>query len=189
MSGFSAMEMALAQFVKMDSRPLKEYQELCEQVIGLLDQQKPDNMGNIYVPKNTIGKVLATSKMMAISMLSIKTAMAVESPLPEIETILACKRFIEGAKAPLRAGDIVYFLPRSCPFGDVPPGVPFIVADICPTENEDEPYNFPAKYAVELAFLDKDGTIRTAAVDKRRISKEKHEPSAMIYAPETTMVS
>lgn len=189
MSDFSLVEMALYQFMKMDAAPLVECQELCEQVIGLLDQQKPDNMGNIYVPKNTIGKVLATSKMMAVSMLSIKAVMAVENPLPEVETIRACKRFIGGAKAQLRAGDVVYFLPRSCPFGDVPPGVPFIVADICPTEDDDEPYNFPAKYAVELAFLDKDGTIRTAVVDKRRISKEKHEPSAMIYAPETTMVS
>lgn len=189
MSGFSAVEVALAQFVKMDSRPLVEYQELCDQVIALLDQQKPDNMGNIYVLKNTIGKVLATSKMMAISMLAIKATMSVDAPFSENETIQACKSFVEGANNLLLPGDVVYFLPRCCPFGDVPPGVPFVVADPRPAENDEESYNFPAKYAIEVAFLDKHGAISTAVVDQRRVSKTKHDLSKIIDTPETMVVS
>lgn len=189
MSGFSEIEMALAQFVKMDINPLAEYQELCEHVIGLLDQQNPDSMGNIYIPKSTIGKVLQLSKVMALSLLAIKANMTVETPLSETDTVLACKRFIEGAKNKLQAGDVVYFLPRCCPFGDIPPGVPFIVSDPFPVENEEESWGFPVKYAVELVFLDKRGAISTTVVDKRRISTDKYAPSAMVNSPETATVS
>ena len=45
MSDFSLVEIALYQFMKMDAAPLVEYQELCEQVLPLLENQKADASG------------------------------------------------------------------------------------------------------------------------------------------------
>ena len=58
MSDFSLVEIALYQFMKMDVAPLVEYLELCEQVLPLLENQKADASGCVYIPKNTITKVI-----------------------------------------------------------------------------------------------------------------------------------
>lgn len=188
MSEFSSVEIALHQFMNMDATPLVEYQELCEQVIGLLENQKSDSMGNIYVPKNVISKVLITSKMLAFSVLSIKTSMAVDQPASEAETVALCRRFVEGPGV-LKNGDVVYFLPRCCTFRDIPPGVPFVVADSSPEIAEDHDLSFPAFHAIELAYLDRYGAVQSCIVDRRRLTTEKHVISPMAEAPSTTVVS
>lgn len=187
MSDFSLVEMALYQFMKMDAAPLVEYQELCEQVLPLLENQKADASGCVYIPKNTITKVITTSKTLAYSVLAIKSSLAVSEPASEAETVAMCSRFVQGPGA-LDRGDVVYFLPRCCTFRDIPPGVPFVVADPLPdVENAD--LSFPSIYAIELAYLDTYGAIQSCIVDRRRISREKHAVSPLAEAPSTSVVS
>ena len=187
MSDFSLVEMALYQFMKMDAAPLVEYQELCEQVLPLLENQKADASGCVYIPKNTITKVITTSKTLAYSVLAIKSSLAVSEPASEAETVAMCSRFVQGPGA-LDRGDVVYFLPRCCTFRDIPPGVPFVVADPLPdVENAD--LSFPAIYAIELVYLDTYGAIQSCIVDRRRVSREKHAVSPLAEAPSTSVVS
>ena len=187
MSDYSLVEIALYQFMKMDAAPLVEYQELCEQVLPLLENQKADASGCVYIPKNTITKVITISKTLAYSVLTIKSSLVVSEPASEAETVAMCSRFVQGPGA-LGRGDVVYFLPRCCPFRDTPPGVPFVVADPLPdAENAD--LSFPAIYAVELAYLDAYGAIQSCIVDRRRVSREKHAVSPLAEAPSTSVVS
>ena len=187
MSDFSLVEIALYQFMKMDAAPLVEYQELCEQVLPLLENQKADASGCVYIPKNTVTKVITTSKTLAYSVLAIKSSLVVSEPASEAETVAMCSRFVQGPGA-LDSGDVVYFLPRCCPFRDIPPGVPFVVADPLPdVENADLP--FPAVYAIELVCLDAYGAIQSCIVDRRRVSREKHAISPLAEAPSTSVVS
>lgn len=187
MSDFSMVELALYQFMKMDAAPLVEYHELCEQVLPLLEDQKADASGCVYIPKNTITKVITTSKTLVYSVLAIKSSLAVSEPASEAETVAMCSRFVQGPGA-LDRGDVVYFLPRCCTFRDLPPGVPFVVADLLPdVENVD--LSFPAIYAIELVYLDTYGAIRSCIVDRRRVSREKHAISPLAEAPSTSVLS
>ena len=186
MSDFSMVELALHQFMKMDAAPLIEYQELCEQVLPLLDTNT-DAFGFVRVPKNTVTKVLTTSKVLALSVLAIKSGMAVDEPATEAETIAVCRQFVEGPGV-LSNGDAMYFLPRCCPFRDIPPGVPFVVSDSTP-ETEGMDLAFPAYHAVELAYLDRYGAIQSCIVDRRRLSREKHATSPRAESPSTSVVS
>ena len=188
MSDFSMVELALHQFMKMDAAPLVEYQELCEQILPLLENQKADSSGCVYIPKNTITKVIVTSKTLAYSVLSIKSSLAVNEPASEAETVAVCRRFVEGPGL-LEEGDVVYFLPRCCKFRDIPPGVPFVVADSAPEREDADTLSFPAVYAIELAYLDNYGAVQTCLVDRRRLSKEKHAISPLAEAPSTSVVS
>ena len=187
MSDYSLVEIALYQFMKMDAAPLVEYQELCEQVLPLLENQKADASGCVYIPKNTITKVITTSKALAYSVLAIKSSLVVSEPASEAETVAMCSRFVQGPGA-LYTGDVVYFLPRCCPFRDIPPGVPFVVAGpLLDVENAD--LSFPAIYAIELAYLDTYGAVQSCIVDRRRVSREKHAVSPLAEAPSTSVVS
>lgn len=168
---FSIVELALEQFVKMDAAPLVEYNELCDQALALLEQQKPDTMGNIDVPKSLISRVLITAQVLAVSMLGVKNAMTAEPPVSVEDHTDPCRDFAHNGKKVPALGDIVYFRPRCCPFGDVPPGIPFVVSDNAPdVYSDDTKLEFPAKFAVELAFLDKQGSVRTSLVDRRRLT-------------------
>ena len=188
MSDFSLVEIALYQFMKMDAAPLVEYLELCEQVLPLLENQKADASGCVYIPKNTITKVITTSKALAYSVLAIKSSLAVNEPASEAETVAICSRFVQGPGA-LDRGDVVYFLPRCCPFRDIPPGVPFVVADPLMDVEENADLPFPAVYAIELVYLDTHGAIQSCIVDRRRVSREKHAVSPLAEAPSTSVVS
>ena len=186
MSDFSMVELALHQFLKMDAAPLAEYQELCDQVLTLVENQA-DPSGFVRMPKNTVTKVITTSKALAYSVLAIKSSLVVSAPASEAETVAICSRFVQGPGA-LVSGDVVYFLPRCCTFRDIPPGVPFVVADPLPdVENAD--LSFPAVYAIELVCLDAYGAIRSCIVDRRRVSREKHAISPLAEAPSTSVVS
>ncbi len=186
MSDFSMVELALHQFVKMDAAPLVEYQELCEQVLTLLDSNT-DAFGFVRVPKNTVTKVLVTSKMLASTILTIKSSMAIDEPASEPETVAICRQFVEGPGV-LSNGDVVYFLPRCCTFRDIPPGVPFVVSDSTP-ETEELDLSFPAYNAIELVYLDRFGAVRSCIVDRRRVSKEKYAVSPLADAPSTSVAS
>lgn len=186
MSDFSMVEMALHQFVKMDATPLVEYQELCEQVLALMDANT-DAFGFVRVPKDTVTKVIATSRVLSMTVLEIKASMAVDTPTSEAETIALCSRFVQGPGA-LENGTVVYFLPRCCVFRDIPPGVPFVVADNLP-DTEELNLSFPSMYAIELVYLDKYGSIQSCIVDRRRVSREKHSVTPLADTPSTSVVS
>ena len=187
MSDYSLVEIALYQFMKMDAAPLVEYQELCDQVLTLVENQA-DPSGFVRMPKNTVTKMVQTSKVLAVSILSIKSILAVSQQHSEAETVAVCQRFVEGPGL-LKEGEVVYFLPRCCTFRDIPPGVPFVVADSTPEHEDAKSLSFPAIYAIELAYLDNYGAVQTCLVDRRRLSKEKHDIPILAEAPSTSVVS
>ena len=187
-SQFSPTELALSAFAKMDAAPLEEYMSLCSMVMALLEDQRQDSLGNIQVPKETIVRVIKTSSVMALMLNNIKSTMIVNEPASVEESLVSSMRMIEAAKEDYNPGDVLYFLPRCCQFHDIPPGVPFVVLDNF-VAADPEDIAFPKKYAIEVAFIGKNGTVMCAIVDRRRLSKEKHEISKILDMPSTATVS
>ena len=119
---------------------------------------------------------------------NIKSNMIVNEPASVEESLVSSMRMIEAAKEDYNPGDVLYFLPRCCQFHDIPPGVPFVVLDNF-VAADPEDIAFPKKYAIEVAFIGKNGTVMCAIVDRRRLSKEKHEISKILDMPSTATVS
>lgn len=190
MSGYSTVEVALAEISRMSQKSLEEYQEVCEQVLGLLEAQRVDPMGNIYAPKDSILRVLRTSRVLVTALLGIKTTMVVQEPASEQETVKACMEFVMGGNNRYKAGDVVYFLPKCGIFNDIPPEVPFVIVDPnASTSSHADDLSFDKAFAIEVAFLDKQETVRTAFIDKRRVSKNRHKMSNIVDTPSTELVS